>query len=122
MALGRPKAPLMLTTSEQETLASWAHRSRTAPQVARRARIVLACARGFDNQTVAKKVRVSPQMEPLLEEPGEVALGHELAGLLKVLRHDAAAGVARHVLLDGVEKVRVAENEAQEVQPRGSSR
>lgn len=62
MPLGRPKAPLMLTTSEQQTLDSWAHRARTAPQVARRARIVLACARGLDNQTVAKKLRVSPQM------------------------------------------------------------
>ena len=39
-----------------------ARRARTAPQVARRARIVLACARGLDNQTVAKKLRVSAQM------------------------------------------------------------
>ena len=62
MALGRPKAPLVLTASEQQTLGAWAHRARTAPAVARRARIVLACARGLDNQTVAKKLRVSPQM------------------------------------------------------------
>ena len=52
MALGRPKAPLALTASEQQTLDS----------LARRARIVLACARGLDNQTVAKKLRVSAQM------------------------------------------------------------
>ena len=62
MPRGRPKAPLVLTASEQETLSSWARRARTAPAVARRARIVLACARGLDNQTVAKKLRVSPQM------------------------------------------------------------
>ena len=49
MALGRPKAPLVLTAAEQQTLDSWAHRARTAPAVARRARIVLACARGLDN-------------------------------------------------------------------------
>ena len=60
--IGRPKVPLVLTTPEQQALDSLAHRARTAPQVARRARIVLACARGLDNQTVAKKLRVSPQM------------------------------------------------------------
>ena len=37
--IGRPKVPLVLTTPEQQ-----------------------ACARGLDNQTVAKKLRVSPQM------------------------------------------------------------
>ena len=62
MALGRPKAPLVLTASEEQTLSSWARRARTAPTVARRARVVLACARGLTNQTVAKKLRVSPQM------------------------------------------------------------
>ena len=36
-----------------------AHRARTAPQLARRARIVLACAAGLDNTTVAKKLRMS---------------------------------------------------------------
>ena len=60
--IGRPKVPLVLTTPEQQALDSLAHRARTAPQVARRARIVLACPRGLDNQTVAKKLRVSPQM------------------------------------------------------------
>ena len=60
--IGRPKVPLVLTTPEQQALDSLAHRARPAPQVARRARIVLACARGLDNQTVAKKLRVSPQM------------------------------------------------------------
>ena len=49
--IGRPKVPLVLTTPEQQALDSLAHRARTAPQVARRARIVLACARGLDNQT-----------------------------------------------------------------------
>ena len=40
-------------------LDSMAHRARTAPQLARRARIVLACATGLDNTTVAKKLRMS---------------------------------------------------------------
>lgn len=62
MAMGRPKAPLILTPEEEATLQSWARRSRSAQQLARRARIVLACAQGFDNKVVARKLRVSPQM------------------------------------------------------------
>ena len=60
--IGRPKTPLVLTASEQQALDSLAHRARTVPQLARRARLVLACARGLDNQAVAKRLRVSPQM------------------------------------------------------------
>jgi transposase len=60
MRTGRPKASLVLTTDEQQQLESLAHRSRTAPQLARRARIVLACATGRDNATVAKRLRLSP--------------------------------------------------------------
>ena len=37
-----------------------ARRSRTAPQLARRARIVLGCAAGQNNKMVARRVRVSP--------------------------------------------------------------
>ena len=62
MRTGRPKVPLVLTEPERHALEGLARRARTAPQVARRARIVLACARGLDNQTVAKKLRVSAQM------------------------------------------------------------
>ena len=40
-------------------LDSMAHRARTAPLLARRARIVLACATGLDNTTVARKLRMS---------------------------------------------------------------
>jgi transposase len=36
-----------------------AHRSRTAPHLARRARIILACAEGYDNRVVAKRLRMS---------------------------------------------------------------
>ena len=61
MRTGRPKAALIVTDVERSTLEGLARRARTAPQVARRARIVLACARGLDNQTVAKKLRVSAQ-------------------------------------------------------------
>lgn len=60
MRLGRPKVALILTDDERMRLDSLAHRSRTAPHLARRARIILACAEGHENQVVAKRLRMSP--------------------------------------------------------------
>ena len=57
--MARPKAALVVTEKQGQTLAAMAHRARTAPQLARRARIVLVCATGLDNTTVAKKLRMS---------------------------------------------------------------
>ena len=62
MRTGRPKRALVLSDEEREILASMARRARSAPQIARRARIILQCAEGVDNQTVAHRLRVSPQM------------------------------------------------------------
>jgi transposase len=59
MAIGRPKAALVLTPEERQELESLAHRSRSAPALARRARLVLACAEGRDNTTVARRLRMS---------------------------------------------------------------
>jgi transposase len=59
MGLGRPKATLILTDDERVRLDSLAHRARTAPHLARRARIILACAEGHDNKVVAKRLRMS---------------------------------------------------------------
>jgi transposase len=59
MALGRPKVALILTDDERVRLDSLAHRSRTAPHLARRARIILACAEGLDSTVVAKRLRMS---------------------------------------------------------------
>jgi transposase len=59
MQTGRPKASLVLTPDERTELESLAHRSRSAPAVARRARLVLACAEGRDNTTVARRLRLS---------------------------------------------------------------
>ena len=55
MRTGRPKRPLILTDEEQERLESLAHRARSQAVLARRARVVLACAEGLDNKAVAKK-------------------------------------------------------------------
>ncbi len=57
--MARPKPELVITDMERQALASMAHRARTAPLLARRARIVLACATGLDNTTVARKLRMS---------------------------------------------------------------
>src|SRR3990172_8882875 len=82
MLTGRPKKPLVLTADERRQLASLARRSRSRPWIARRARIVLACAEGRDNQTVARRLRVAPatvgvwrarfveqRLDGLLDEP-----------------------------------------------------
>ncbi len=62
MRTGRPKPPLVLTGEERERLQSLAHRARSQSVLARRARVVLACAEGLDNQAVAKKLRCSRGM------------------------------------------------------------
>ena len=59
MRLGRPKVALILTDDERVRLNSLTHRSRSAPHVARRARIILACAEGHDNKVVATRLRMS---------------------------------------------------------------
>jgi hypothetical protein len=59
MRTGRPKQPLILTEEERDRLQSLAHRARSQPALVRRARVVLACAEGLDNKTVARKLRSS---------------------------------------------------------------
>ncbi|AJY39098.1 helix-turn-helix domain protein [Burkholderia humptydooensis] len=58
---GRPKADLVLSESEREQLKALTMRRKTAQAMALRARIVLACAEGMDNKTVAAKQRVTQQ-------------------------------------------------------------
>ena len=62
MRTGRPKQPLLLTEEERARLESMAHRARTQPLLARRARVVLACGDGLDNEAVARKLRCSRGM------------------------------------------------------------
>ena len=59
MRTGRPKQVLVLSEEERERLESLARRARSQPALARRARVVLGCAEGLDNKTVAKKSRCS---------------------------------------------------------------
>ena len=60
MRTGRPKAELTVTEEERRELEALARRRRSAPALAQRARMVLACAEGLDNKTVARRVRVAP--------------------------------------------------------------
>jgi transposase len=58
---GRPKAPLVLTEDERQTLERWARRRTSAQAQALRARIVLACAEGTTNQQIAERLGIWPQ-------------------------------------------------------------
>jgi hypothetical protein len=54
MRKGRPKVALILTAEERQRLESFAHRSRSAAALARRARITLACAEGTVGQLIVE--------------------------------------------------------------------
>ena len=58
---GRPKSELVLSDAEREQLMALTLRRKTAQAMALRARIVLGCADGMENQTVAVRQRVTPQ-------------------------------------------------------------
>ena len=58
---GRPKAPLVLTDEERQTLQRWTRRAKTAQALALRAKIVLACADGATNKEVAEQRGIWPQ-------------------------------------------------------------
>jgi transposase len=62
MRTGRPRKPLLLRPAEEKQLQSLAHRARSQPMLARRARVILSSAAGLSNQEVAKKLRVCPGM------------------------------------------------------------
>jgi transposase len=56
---GRPKAPLVLSDEERETLERWARRPKSPQSLAVRSRIVLEAATGATNQDVAARVGVN---------------------------------------------------------------
>jgi transposase len=98
MRTGRPKQPLTLTVEDRERLESLAHRARSLPLLARRARVVLACAEGLENQTVARKLRCSVGMV------GKWRARFLKAGL-EALYDEPRPGTPRKVSDEQVEKV-----------------
>src|SRR3954468_874890 len=56
---GRPKADLVLTFEDRDQLSRWALRRSSSQALALRSRIVLGCADGLDNKSVAEGERVT---------------------------------------------------------------
>jgi transposase len=98
MTRGRPKAVLMVTALERETLEQWARRRKTAQALAQRARIVLACAMGASNTAVATRLDISGQM---VGKWRARFIARRLDGLLDEPR----PGTPRRISDDHVEKV-----------------
>jgi transposase len=82
MARGRPLPSLTLSDEERRTLQGWTRRRTTAQALAQRARVVLECATGKPNRTVARELRldedtigkwrqrfVDRRLDGLLDEP-----------------------------------------------------
>src|SRR5918995_7395548 len=53
---GRPKAELSLAHDEREQLLRWSRRARSSQALTLRSKIVLSCAEGLDNKSVAAKL------------------------------------------------------------------
>lgn len=87
---GRPKPPLVLSSTEQEQLLAWTKRRKTAQALALRARIVLACAQGVDNKIVASGQRVTQQT--VSKWRGRF-IEHRLDGLLDAPRSGAPRSI-----------------------------
>jgi transposase len=111
MRTGRPKRPLILTDEERERLQTLAHRARSQSVLARRARVVLACAEGLANEAVAKKLRCSKGMVGKWR-------ARFLEGRLEALYDEPRPGAPRKVSDDQVEKVVI---QTLESTPRGQT-
>ncbi len=98
MALGRPIPPLSLNREERETLQNWARRPKSAQALAQRARVVLACAEGRSNTTVARQLNLS---RPTVGKWRSRFLARRLDGLLDEPR----PGAPREISDAAVERV-----------------
>src|SRR6266498_4131485 len=96
--LGRPKAELVLTDDERETLQRWVARRKSSQQLALRSRIVLECATGDDNSAVAERLGVS---RPTVGKWRSRFFQHRLDGLVD----EARPGAPRKITDEQVEKV-----------------
>src|SRR6266404_8798392 len=111
MRTGRPQRPLIVPAEDRERLESLAHRARSQPLLARRARVVLACAEGLDNQTVARKLRCAVGMVGKWR-------ARFLKGRLEALYDEPRPGTPRTVSAAQVEQVVI---QTLESTPRGET-
>jgi transposase len=95
---GRPKAPLVLSEEERDTLSRWARRPNSPQALALRAKIVLACAEGKTNEVVAAELRCS---KPTVGKWRSRFVAKRLRGLADEYR----PGVPRTITDDHVEAV-----------------
>ena len=98
MRLGRPVAPIVLTTEECETLERWARRPTTAQALALRSRLVLRCAAGETATAIARDVHVTKQTVGKWR-------GRFLARRLDGLLDEPRPGVPRTITDADVERV-----------------
>jgi transposase len=98
---GRPKAELVLAAEERDQLQRWARRAKSAQALAMRSKIVLACAEGADNKTVAAKVGCS---QPTVGKWRSRFVEHRLDGLTD----EARPGRPTTITVDQIEEVLVA--------------
>src|SRR5205809_2210153 len=98
MRTGRPIPPLTLTDDERDTLERWSRRPTTAQALAERARLILGCAAGKNNTTVARELRLTKQT---IGKWRTRFLSQRLDGLLDEPR----PGAPRRITDDEVERV-----------------
>jgi transposase len=111
MQRGRPKAVLTVSAEERRELESMSHRARTASHLARRARIILACAEGDDNIRVATRLRMSQTTVCKWR-------ARFIQGRVDALYDEPRPGVARTITDEQVEQVVV---RTLETTPRGAT-
>jgi transposase len=102
---GRPKAELVLTDEERETLTRWARRAKSSQRLAIRSRVVLECATGATNRQVALRLQVS---RPTVGKWRSRFVAERLDGLIDEPRPGAPRTITdekvEQVLTDTLEK------------------
>lgn len=98
---GRPKVELSLTAEERDQLTRWSRRAKSSQALALRSKIVLACAEGADNKSVAQSLQCS---QATVGKWRRRFVEHRLDGLSDEQR----PGRPRTISVDQVEDVIVA--------------